>query len=68
MASLADHDGVKMRVELLKLQLSFRDLVKGDPQETVLVDLTYVVKAWMEENSKIRSGWGLPAKHMILLK
>lgn len=50
--ALADHNGVKMWIKFLKLQLSFSDLVKGDSQETVLVDLTYVVKAWTEENSK----------------
>ncbi len=42
----ADLDGVKVLIQLLELQLAFRDLVKGDTQQTVLMDLTDVVKPW----------------------
>lgn len=42
----ADLDGVKVLIQLLKLQLTFRDLVKSDSQETVLMELPYVVKSW----------------------
>lgn len=41
----ADVDGVKVLLELLELQLTFSQLVKGDPQEAVLVKLPDVVKA-----------------------
>lgn len=41
----ADLDGVEMLIELLELQLTLRDLVEGDAQQTVLMDLTNVVKS-----------------------
>lgn len=41
----ADVDGVKVLIELLELQLTFSQLVKGDPQQAVLVKLPDVVKA-----------------------
>jgi len=42
----ADLDGVEVLLELLELQLALGDLVEGDAQQTVLVDLTDVVEAW----------------------
>lgn len=42
----ADPNGVEVLTQVLELQLALRDLVKGDPQQAVLVKLTDVVKAW----------------------
>lgn len=44
--ALADLNGVKVLVELLELQLSLSDLVKGHTQQTVFMELTDVVKPW----------------------
>lgn len=44
----ADLDGVKVPVELMELQLALRDLVEGDPQQAVLVELADVVKPCTE--------------------
>lgn len=41
----ADADGVKVLLQLLELQLTFSQLVKGDPQQAVLVKLADIVKA-----------------------
>lgn len=41
----ADLDGVEVLFELLELQLTLGDLVEGDTQQTVLMELTDVVKA-----------------------
>lgn len=41
----ADVDGVKVLLQLLELQLTFCQLVEGDPQQAVLVKLADVVKA-----------------------
>lgn len=48
----ADVNGVKVLRQLLELQLALRDLVEGDSQQTVLVKLTDVVKAWRGESGK----------------
>lgn len=42
----ANLDGVKVWIQLLELQLTLRDLVKGDTQQTVLMELTEVMKTW----------------------
>lgn len=42
----ADLNGVEVLLQLLELQLALRDLVEGDSQQAVLVNLTDVVKAW----------------------
>ena len=44
----ARSDGVKVLVKLLELQLAFRDLVEGDTQQAVLMELADVVKPWTE--------------------
>lgn len=46
----ADPKGVKVLMQLLELQLALRDLVEGGSQQTVLVKLTEVVKAWRGRN------------------
>lgn len=40
----ADLDGVEVLIQLLELQLALGELVEGDPQQTVLVELTDVVE------------------------
>jgi len=42
----ADLDGVEVLVQLLELQLALGDLVKGDAEQAVLVELSDVVKTW----------------------
>lgn len=43
--ALANLDGVKVLVQLLEFQLTLGDLVEGDTQQAVLVNLADVVKA-----------------------
>lgn len=42
----ADLDGVEVLIQLLELQLTLRELVEGNTQQTVLMELTDVVQAW----------------------
>lgn len=54
----ADPNGVKVLTQLLELKLALRDLVEGDSQQTVLVKLTDVVKAWRGKSRKsFRTPW-----------
>ena len=46
LVALADQDGVKVLVQLLELQLALTDLVEGDAEQAVLVELPDVVKPW----------------------
>lgn len=49
LVALADLDGVKVLVELLELQLALGELVEGDTQQAVLMELTDVVETWRGE-------------------
>lgn len=45
--SLTDLDGVKVLVQLHKLQLALGDLVEDNTQQTVLMELADEVETWM---------------------
>lgn len=48
----ADLDGVEVLIQLMELQLPLGELVEGDAQQTVLVELPDVVKAWRGATGK----------------
>lgn len=52
----ANLNGVKMLIQLLELQLALRELVKADTQQTILMDLTNVVKPWRRKSGKHEHG------------
>lgn len=43
-------DGVEVLIQLLELQLALGELVEGNAQQTVLMDLTNVVKPWRRKS------------------
>ena len=45
-------DGVKVLVQLLELQLALGDLVEGDAEQAVLVDLPDVVEPWVGRHTE----------------
>lgn len=67
-AAQADLDGVEVLIQLLELQLTLGELVEGDTQQTVLVDLTDVVKANIKLEAFLYEGVAAASCLVMLLQ